>query len=269
MFAQAEVAEKLYLIGDPDGGWSPDKGAPCTKTADGVFTIDCKLDKMGWFAFVSDLFEAGDWTSYNAHRYGPVQKGIIPEMGVAVDMQYGQDASFCLNVGEYTFVIDTNTMTFTATGQAEEEPMYTGDLYFRGDANGWGFSDEYKMTKTADGVYTINITALVAGGGFKLASEDWNTSFTTNNTEMEVGATYSVMNHTGENMSFKEAVADVDITLDLNTNTLTTAQGAGVATVAVEATTPVYYNLQGRRVANPEHGIFIEVRGTATTKVIK
>lgn len=46
---------------------------------------------------------------------------------------------------------------------------------------------------------------------------------------------------------------------------------SSVANIAVEGSNaaPVYYNLQGVRVANPENGIFIEVRGDKAVKVLK
>lgn len=46
--------------------------------------------------------------------------------------------------------------------------------------------------------------------------------------------------------------------------------GVGVASIAVdEDAAPVYYNLQGVRVANPENGIFIVVKGSNVTKVVR
>ena len=45
----------------------------------------------------------------------------------------------------------------------------------------------------------------------------------------------------------------------------------GVSSVVADVTgdTPVYYNLQGQRVAKPEGGVFIEVAGGSSRKVIK
>lgn len=45
--------------------------------------------------------------------------------------------------------------------------------------------------------------------------------------------------------------------------------GTGVAQIAVdENVAPVYYNMQGVRVANPEKGLYIEVRGNKSRKVV-
>jgi hypothetical protein len=45
------------------------------------------------------------------------------------------------------------------------------------------------------------------------------------------------------------------------------ASTVGVSTIAAENAAPVYYNLQGVRVANPEKGLFIQVSGNKAVKV--
>jgi hypothetical protein len=45
------------------------------------------------------------------------------------------------------------------------------------------------------------------------------------------------------------------------------ASTVGVSTIAAENAAPVYYNLQGVRVANPEKGLFIQVSGNNAVKV--
>ena len=49
---------------------------------------------------------------------------------------------------------------------------------------------------------------------------------------------------------------------------VTFANTSGIEGIEADNEAPVYYNLQGVRVANPEKGIFIEVKGDKTTKVI-
>ena len=44
--------------------------------------------------------------------------------------------------------------------------------------------------------------------------------------------------------------------------------GAGVDGVSADEATPVYYNLNGVKVSNPDHGIFIKKQGAKVTKVI-
>ncbi len=71
-------------------------------------------------------------------------------------------------------------------------------------------------------------------------------------------------------MGLAEAAKNVTITLDLEEETITIApQSAGINGVEVaEDGEAVYYNLQGVRVANPEKGLFIQVKGGKAGKVI-
>ena len=58
---------------------------------------------------------------------------------------------------------------------------------------------------------------------------------------------------------------------NVNTGMLaaTPVEDDAVDSITAISGTPVYYNLQGARVANPENGIFIKVQDGKTTKVIK
>lgn len=64
------------------------------------------------------------------------------------------------------------------------------------------------------------------------------------------------------NMYSKDIISDFAVTLP---------GGAGINDVIADGAqeAPVYYNLQGVRVANPENGLFIEVRGNKAAKVLK
>ena len=48
----------------------------------------------------------------------------------------------------------------------------------------------------------------------------------------------------------------------------TPGAGAVEGIEADENVAPVYYNLQGVRVNNPENGLFIQVKGSKATKVL-
>jgi hypothetical protein len=72
-------------------------------------------------------------------------------------------------------------------------------------------------------------------------------------------------------LAFKTNSNKIEIVFDA-TGTLETTEyltPAGVEEVNVEASdvAPVYYNLQGMRVDNPEHGIYIRCRGNKVDKV--
>lgn len=266
--ANAEVAEKLYLVGDPVGGWNPGNGVEMTKTSEGVFEIDHAINGSQWFAFVTELNDANDWGAFNSHRYGAVDNGMTPTMDTPAAMQYGQDASFHLNNGEYHFLVNTNDMTLTVTGQAVEK-IYDGDMYFRGTLNGWGTGDEYKMTNEGDGVYTYTIPSLEAGSEFKFADPNWNQcSVTTDKKDMVIGESYPIQLATGENMAFASNVENVKATLNLKEMTLSfKAVETAVAELAADAAAE-YYTLQGVRVANPDKGIYLVKKGDKVSKVV-
>lgn len=58
-------------------------------------------------------------------------------------------------------------------------------------------------------------------------------------------------------------------TWEINNIVVSGKVGTGVAQITVdENVAPVYYNMQGVRVANPEKGLYIEVRGNKSRKVI-
>ena len=67
--ANAVVADRLWIIGEPAGGWDTTLGIELNKTADGVFEYDADFDSKKSFGFVDRLAEANDWDSFNAQRY--------------------------------------------------------------------------------------------------------------------------------------------------------------------------------------------------------
>lgn len=231
MCAQANVASSLWIVGDPVGGWNPVNGQAVEMKEAGVFEGTLNLEKNSWFAFVDQLgADANDWTGFNAHRYGPSENNIVPEDGKAVSMVYGQDRSFQLPTGEYTYTVNTNDMTFTIHGKVE---VVMGDLYVRGLNGNWDATDDMKLTKTGDDEYSITLASISAGSTFKIANADWSFSYTTDNKKMELGQTYDLMNQTGDNMGFASAVDDVTLTVNTATMKLTTAGKKG-ETVAPE-----------------------------------
>ena len=48
-----------------------------------------------------------------------------------------------------------------------------------------------------------------------------------------------------------------------------TVDNSGINGIDADSAAPVYYNLQGQRVANPDKGIYIEVKGGNAVKVVK
>ena len=276
---KAEVPANAVL-GNPSTGWSPVNGIPMEKTGEGVFEVSIKILAQSWFAFNPVLLETEDWETWNAGRYTPAAGGAA-EVGANPMAIAGNPDSWNIPAGEYKFTVDTNTGIFTVGGAIVRK---IGDVYLRGSMNNWlndGVDAAYKFTKVSETVYTLNVAEIgaysVEGEGteavelnaFKIANMDWSAKWTTGNNQMELTNPYFFDESTDANMGMKEAVKDVTITLDLEAETITIAKSAGISGVEVAEDAPaVYYNLQGVRVANPEKGLFIQVKGGKAAKVV-
>jgi len=270
----AEVAETLYLIGEPAGGWDTSKGLEMAKTADGVFEIDVELSGKNSFGFVKNI--GGDWDAFNSCRYTPAAASTVPQMGEN-DMFYTGDTtdySWDLEAGDYHFKVDTNTMKFILSegsggGDDDPQPPVTkDDLFFVGEVTDWQFLDEYKMTVDGD-IYTYTTGVIRGGIPFKLSDKNWKNAYTSRNEQMTTGQTYEVVTGDGlPNMAFSYDIEDAELILDIEAKTLTVRGTAGIDNVSAdfENVAPEYFTLSGIRVAEPSNGLYIVRRGSKVSK---
>ena len=106
--------DHLYAIGNIEGiGWDPSKGAELTKngnTFTGKFTFVVEgTNEICYFALTSAKSESSDdWTEVNAHRYG--SKDVITAEA-PVDLTYPGEKTATIAPGEYTIVVNWDTMT--------------------------------------------------------------------------------------------------------------------------------------------------------------
>lgn len=264
--ASAEVAETLYIIGDPAGGWDTSKGVELDKVSDGVFEYSATFDSSVSFGFVKAL--GGDWDTFNSLRYTPPTRGEVPQEG-SNPMEYTGDTtdySWDLPAGEYHFTVNTNTMELILGG---DTPVIKPDqLYFVGEVNDWRFLDDYKM-ESEGSVFTFSTGTVRAGLDFKLSDSNWKTAYTSQRSDMVAGGTYDVF--TGDalpNMAMAEDVANFTIVLDPEAMTITIkGEGADIDELEVDQAPAVYYNLQGIMIENPAGGVFIRVQGGRVDKV--
>lgn len=284
--AKAEVPENA-VIGNPATGWYPSNGIPMTKTAEGVFEVSIKITAASWFAFNSTIVPNAtdaNWDTWNAARYTPAAGGDAQEG--AQPMKVGCDPkpdSWAITPGDYKFTVDVNTGILTVGGNIVRE---IGDVYLRGTFNNWlndGTDPAYLFTKVNDEVYTLDVAEIgaysVEGEGeaateinaFKIANMSWTAKWTSGLNDMKIGKAEYFDDSSEANMGLKEGGKNLTITLNLADETILIAEkSAGIAGVEVEeAAEAVYYNLQGVRVANPENGLFIEVKGGKAAKVIR
>jgi len=271
---RAEVAQTLYLIGDPAGGWDTAKGLEMTKTADGVFEIDVELSGKNSFGFVKNI--GGDWDSFNSCRYTPAAAGTVPQMGENDIFYTGDptDYSWDIETGAYHFKVDTNTMKFILSdgngggGDDPQPPVVKDDLFFVGEVCDWQFLDEYKMTVDGN-VYTFT-TAVIRGSiPFKLSDKNWKNAYTTLDEQMTVGQTYKVV--TGDkqpNMAFASDIENAELILDIEAMTLTVRGTAGIDDVNANCddAPAEYFTPGGVKVDRPASGFYIVRRGSKVSK---
>ena len=275
--ANAVVADRLWLIGEPAGGWDTTLGIELNKTADGVFEYDADFDGKKSFGFVDRLAEANDWDSFNAHRYVAPDWGTVPVVGEN-PMEYAtSDYCWDLPAGKYHMTIDTNKMQLiiATNGEGGDTPVVTiPDLFFVGEVNSWQFKDDYRFTADETGkVFTYKAPVIrgTEDGAFKISADGWNPEYTTEVMDMKAGQTYTMMPGKGHgNMGFAEDLVEGVLIFDSEAMTLAVYDATtGVADVEVsDNVVAVYYTLQGVEVANPIQGIYIERRGTTVRKVI-
>lgn len=107
----------FYIIGEVEGcGWDPTLGYPMKEITTGVYQAKNVVFTGSYFAFTEEL---GNWTTVNAHRYGPSEKDASFIVGEANPMTYGVDASWNIAMDTYNFTVDTNAMTAKAVRSAD------------------------------------------------------------------------------------------------------------------------------------------------------
>lgn len=274
MAINAEVAQTLYLIGEPAGGWDTSKGLEMTKTADGVFEINVDLGGKNSFGFVKTI--GGDWDSFNSCRYTPAAASTVPQMGENEMFYTGDttDYSWDLEAGKYHFKVDTNSMKFILRegsgggGDDPTPPVVKDDLFFVGEVNDWQFLDEYKMSVEGN-IYTYT-TGVVRGGiPFKLSDRNWKNAYTTRDRDMTSGKTYEVVTGDGlPDMAFSSDIEDAELVLDIENKTLSVRGTAGVDNVSADFddAPAEYFTISGVKVTNPAPGLYIVRRGAKVTK---
>ncbi len=183
--------------------------------------------------------------------------------------------------GEYTFVLDLNNKTLSAT--------YTPyRIYLVGGVNNWAINDDW-MFVSEDGInYQLDTKAVIpAGSEFKLAGvnatgeAEWNEGI---NYGLNSIARATLSAPVDENIAIHHAGSN-NIIFDNEYNgtiKLSLPEGAGkdgsvmfmsknlsgVSDIKADTQAPAeYYNLQGMPVANPENGIYIVRRGNTISKV--
>lgn len=290
-FAQDEPIERptfnagdpLYLTGDAanfEATWAPETPAQFTY-ADGVYTFEAEQVSQ-----IKISYTPGDWDTFNLTAMsidgGKVTKAMF---GIPQDLTWwGENTMLPLAVGDakadYKIVVSGDLKTITFTTDADIPDASIPSVYVRGDMNGWGTPDEWKFEHVDGTIYKFATPeAIQAGISFKVADAAWGeVNYSTGDAAMYTEIEYQMNYNDSNNMGFAEDFNGV-IWVDIASESpkFEAAEDvdyvpewvSAVSEIASENDAPaVYYNLQGVRVANPENGLFIVVKGNKTFKTI-
>lgn len=218
----ASSADAMYIVGDPAGAWSPQTGIEMTEFDGGwKWTGTVGADK--WFAFATQLLDSDDWDTFNSTcRLNPPSNGTVAGAGEYALELGGADRAFQGNGAPVTYIIKENggayTLTVTEQGEVPEPPKEEWGVV--GAFNGWGETEDFKMTEIRDGVWKA--TMYDFSGEFKFrANSDWSVNYgAAEEGLVEADGDFAIAQD-GANFNIPEEVEEVIFELDLNNQTLT------------------------------------------------
>lgn len=293
--ANAQNGEPLYATGE--GDFTGGKWAPATpdvfEYANGVYTL--KVDNLMQFKIST---AAGDWDSFNAGAYDCGEEGYGNEVGVARPLYANSNAANieCPWKGNYTITVAGDLSTVTLNTDTPN-PGDKVTLYMMGDMNDWAPADAWKLNDVEGHDNMWNLTCsdemvVTAGEGFKISTDGWAKYNIGVNREDGIDQVFlevptGLVNYTetggpgniilGEEwngivwlkLESDPAFASIILSND-KTYVPDDEWMSGVKNIAIDNNeAEVYYNLQGVKVAQPESGLYIVVKGGKATKIMK
>lgn len=258
----------LYLVGGP-AGWSLNEAYKFTQDGN-VYTLE-----------VADGLK-GNWKIWDGtwvYNFGVGAEQ--PTSGVTVDSWFdGGDFNTAFS-GKTTIVFTLvagsdvkgssipSSITVTSEGVAEPDPMEEWWVSVQGIGNNW---EAAGVHPDADGNVSFSNLSLY-NEEFKV--KVWNglaDAWYSNGEAIELNTPTVVEYNSDINMTLADAQEGVLYVIAYNVLThelkITEDPNTGVEAIEVSAEAPVYFNLQGVKVANPEHGIYVKVVNGEATKVV-
>ena len=248
--------------------------------------VEMKAMGEGKYELTLDKMKAG-FKIIDAQAWGGVELGA-PE-GTKVDVnnpdgfqltnENGKDITFSAGdvIKDVTLGLDESTMKLYVYGEYVYE---IPTLYLCGNWMGndtWAQNDLTLMNQNGS-IFTKNYTLEVATYESKVSAEGWAPQWgwyeaPEANLSLEnpvVGVDKKGDSDPGNIKIDVLEAGEYTFTFDYDANTLAMSKASGIESIDVDNNVaPVYYNLQGVRVNNPENGLFIKVCGKEVTKVIR
>lgn len=207
------LANDIYVRGSiTDAAWAP--------VAAGLFEYDGAGQYSVWIDATagSYAFKVADsaWTAGTNFGAGSVNTVTI---GEALPMDGSGDINITIPTdGYYQFVVDTMKSKATPELTVKADTPTLGDMFVRGDMNGWGETDQ--LTYDGLGMYSATITLAAQSYRFKFANSGWGT---------QVGFSQATIDDTSITMTAGDdnglvvdiaAAGDYVFSLDANTSTV-------------------------------------------------
>ncbi len=242
------------------------------------------------------IFGDENWSSMNLEKvengvYELTAKIVPGEFGVKImDVDgnqtgwVGGTATITEADKEYTFEGDTNststlegnyTITYNVLNKTIKFSPYGGEIdevityAIHGTICGDADWTSYVMTED-NGKWVVTLDIVEGDFGIKQmtngAQTNWYSAPNEENA-MDAEGTYATTSFGGTNWH-NTIVGRYKFTFDPEAETLVVDNAVGIEAVnaAAQAEAPVYYNLQGMKVAQPANGLYIVVRGNKVTK---
>ncbi|MBQ8395928.1 MAG: hypothetical protein IJX54_02900, partial [Oscillospiraceae bacterium] len=278
---QAPEKVNMYIFGSFNN-WDPATSVEMTMASEGVYTIE-DLELTGDHNFGLSTVQSANWDEVNASRYGFEVDNTVAVLDEPNAIVKGQGAIQAPWAGVYDITVDLNAMTITLTTETPDpnvKPAST--LYILGNVNGglWNPANAVAMTSSEEGKFEVQVTvdANDSGRGTFIFTENAG-SWDEINKGVRYGSEYdgcllatdaAIELIKGSEASWAIAAGEYKFVVDVVACTVTATKISGIGEIEAESAAPVYYNLQGIEVANPENGkVYIVKRGNKVAKEVK
>ena len=267
-------AQNLYIFGSFNG-WNPQESIEMWND-NGVYTIEeIEFGTGGNFGLAT--IQSSDWDAVNANRYGFEEDNAKAVEGQAMKIVKGAGAIQVPAAGIYNIYVNLSAMTVTLKKSGDVVINVPNQLYAVGNlsAGSWDPATAVELTKEGN-IFYGEVTFTGAGDGYSyFAVSGGKGDWTSVNAARFAPVAGEVAFNLDEKVEFDrgeaafKVVAEGTYFINVDFDSMTvwvSSEAAGVEAIEVETATPVYYNLQGVEVANPQNGLFIVKQGNKVSK---
>ena len=274
--AMGVSAQSLYIFGSFNG-WDPANSFEMWQE-NGVYVME-EIEFGAGGNFGLSTIQSSDWDAVNANRYGFEEDNAKAVEGQAMKIVKGAGAIQVPAAGIYNIYVNLSAMTVTLKKSGEVVINVPNQLYAVGNlsAGSWDPATAVELTKEGN-IFYGEVTFTGAGDGYSyFAVSGGKGDWTSVNAARFAPVAGEVAFNLDEKVEFDrgeaafKVVAEGTYFINVDFDSMTvwvSSEAAGVEAIEVETATPIYYNLQGVEVANPQNGLFIVKQGNKVSKQI-